>query len=120
MKLSTGKLSLLFLAAALHFVCDLGAGPTFIVLVNSTEISEGSYIVNTKVNNTGIKVESTEFSTHFNPLSSLRKHVKNSIIPFSSIKLHGAGHFNQYNFGVKNLLIHYGRKAIYYPFQYFW
>jgi hypothetical protein len=120
MKRSTGILLLFFLAAALHFECNLGVGPTFIVSVNPTETSEGTYIANTKVYNTGIKVESIEFSTHFNPLSSLRKHVNNSNIPFSSIKLCSAGRFSQYNFGVKNLLIQYGRKAIYFPFQYFW
>jgi hypothetical protein len=85
-----------------------------------SEISGGIIYVKTIQQNSDIKVENTEFSTHYNPLGSPRKNVKISITPFAFIEQHTTGGFKQYDYWVKNLLIHYGRKAIFFPFQYFW
>jgi hypothetical protein len=119
-KRSLGIFALLFLTATLHFVANSALGDRIVVSASSTETS-WEYL-NDRVFpiNADIKVESNEFSAQFNPFSSLRKNFKNPIIPLSFVEQHSTRRFNLYNFEIKNLLIHFGRKAIFFPFQYFW
>ncbi len=69
--------------------------------------------------NTAITAKNTG-SIYFNSCSSLIKNSKTSLALLPFIEQHTILYFKKYNFFLKNKLISYGRKAIFFPFQYFW
>lgn len=67
-----------------------------------------------------IRVERTFFSIQNPQLIVVLKFFKNDLTPNIYGEHYTTNFFNQYSFKVSNLLIRYKKKALIFPFQYFW
>lgn len=70
--------------------------------------------------NTAIASKNNDNISFNNNYSSRIKNTKTSLALLPFIEQHNTSYFKKYTFYIKNRLIHYGRKAIFFPFQYFW
>jgi len=64
-------------------------------------------------------VERLVYNTYSNHVVTI-KTTKKNITSIEHSERHTIGYFNQYSFKVSNLLIRHRRKALIFPFQYFW
>lgn len=120
MNRSTSLIAFLLFAALIFVLYCLNAGQPSETLYKPTGISGGALYVKIINHNTDIKLEYNDLLTHFNPINSTRKNKKVSSTPFLFMEQPFTFKIKKHIYFIKNLLIHFGRKAIFFPFHYFW